>query len=241
MTFRHGKTTLVLVGTTDLSAYLNDSSVTDEVAADETTTYGQGAHTYLPGLEDVTVSMSGLYDGDEGAVDEVLQTTLKGDELVQALVVSDSPAQTGNRCAFLDAVHTSYEVSNPVADVVSISAELQGSNGSATGLLLSGQDELSADGTSPSVDGGDYSSTRALLRIHVLANTRDGVSTFQFEQSADDVTFANLGTAITVPAGETGVFTVEVDGSTVERYLQLDRTLAGTTGSVTIVAAAARL
>jgi hypothetical protein len=250
MTFRHGKTTLVLVRHHDVSRFLNDSTVSDEIEANETTTYGQGAKLYMAGLEDVTLSVSGLYDGgDDGVdgVDQILEQALHGDELVPVLVVSDSPGLHGRRCAFFDSVTTTFETSNPVGDVVTISGEFQGSNGTANGLILSSRDAVTnqaddviGDETFESVDAGDYPTSRFRGVVHVLANDRGGTMTFQFQQSADDVTFAAVGDPITVPAGEVGVFKVELD-TEVERYLRLDVTAAGTTGSATIVAAGARL
>lgn len=252
MAFRHGKTTLVLVRDNDLSPFLNDSTVSDEIEANETTTYGQGAKLFIPGLEDISASVSGLYDGgdfDTGVegVDQFLEQALHGDELVPVLICSDSPANNGRRCAFFDSVTTMFETSNPVGDVVSISGEFQGSNGTANGLIVSDRDPVTGVVTPitaavayDSVDAGTYSTSRFRGVVHVLANDRDGDTTFQFEESADDVTFAPIGGALVVPAGETGVFKVELD-TAAEQYLRLDVAVAGTTGSADIVAAAARL
>jgi len=252
MSFRHGKTTLVLVRHHDVSRFLNNSTVTDEIEANETTTYGQGAKLFMPGLEDVSASVEGLFDagdfagGTEG-VDQVLEDALKGDELVPVLIVSDSPALLGRRAAFFDSVTTQFETSNPVGDVVSVSAEFQGSNGTANALIMSARDavtnqadEIIGDVTFESVDAGSYPTSRFRGVVHVLGNDRAGDTTFQFEQSADDVTFVPIGDPVVVPAGTVGVFKVELD-TEAERYLRLDVTAAGSSGSATIVAAGARL
>lgn len=47
---------------TDVSEYLNEAGLDTEVDTAETTTLGKVAKTYIPGLEDGTVSLSGLYD-----------------------------------------------------------------------------------------------------------------------------------------------------------------------------------
>jgi hypothetical protein len=71
MAFRHGKNTKVVVNATDLSSYFNDVTVNNTVETAETTTFGVsgGSKTYVTGLNDGTVSVSGLFDGAVGAVD----------------------------------------------------------------------------------------------------------------------------------------------------------------------------
>jgi len=242
MSFRHGKTTLVVVGTRNISRYMNDSTVTDEIAANESTTYGEGAKLFQPGLEDVQVSMSGLFDGDESpeSVDTVLAEALKSDDVVKVLVVSDSPALLGRRVTFLDSVFTNYEVTNPVADLVSVDAEFQGTWGASAGRMLAPVEPVEASVTFDEVDGGSYTSARLRGRVHVLANDRDGDVTFQVERSADGSAWVAAGPSMVVAGGVREVLEFEIEGNT-ERYQRLAVTVAGSSGSVSFAAAAARL
>jgi len=76
MAFLHGKGTAVVFNQSDLSSYFNDATITRTVETAETTAFGASSKTYIVGLQDGTVSLSGMFDGSAGAVDEVLQGVL---------------------------------------------------------------------------------------------------------------------------------------------------------------------
>jgi hypothetical protein len=62
-TFRHGKNTVVLADSTDLSTYLNSVTVSNEIEVPETTTFGSAARSFIVGHKDGTVSFEGLFEG----------------------------------------------------------------------------------------------------------------------------------------------------------------------------------
>ena len=136
MTFRHGKSTAVLVGAYDLSAYFNDASTSSTVETSETTTFGVsgGSKTYVVGLNDSTASASGLFDGDAGAVDAALGAAIGNDTEVIVTVAHDGGMIVGRRCFTGTTFNTKYDVTAPVADVVSVSADFQSSAESYTSL-----------------------------------------------------------------------------------------------------------
>ena len=125
-TFRHGKSTVFKVdnsgGTlTDISNTLTDVSFPQTVETAETTSFGSSAKTYIVGLSDSTLSVSGNFDA---TVDAHLAGILG-----QAATVSFEYGPEGSTNGQVkytgEAILTSYEKSGAVGDVVSYSAELQ--------------------------------------------------------------------------------------------------------------------
>ena len=127
-TFRHGKNAYLALGTVgdeenpaDISDSLDDIGFPETSDAAESTTFGQGANTYVLGVTDATFSISGKWNAD---VDEHLGA-LPGHETPVSFEYGPAgngdglPRYTGK------AYVTSYEVSSPVGDVVSLSLDLQ--------------------------------------------------------------------------------------------------------------------
>lgn len=125
-TFRHGKSTVFKVdnsgGTlTDISNTLTDVGFPQTVETAETTSFGSSAKTYIVGLTDSTISVSGNWDA---TVDAHLAGILG-----QAATVSFEYGPEGSTSTYIkysgEAILTSYEKSGAIGDVVSYSAEFQ--------------------------------------------------------------------------------------------------------------------
>lgn len=133
-TFTHGKATVFKVdnsgGTlTDISNVLTDVSFPQSVETAETTSFGSSAKTYIVGLSDSTVSVSGNFDT---TVDAHLSAVLG-----QAATLSFEYGPEGSTAADSkytgECLLTSYEKSGAVGDVVTFSAEFQ-----VTGVVTRG-------------------------------------------------------------------------------------------------------
>ena len=134
-TFKHGKNAyLSLDGTAgtlvDISNTLNEISMPREIETAETTAFGNGDKTYITGLGDATISLSGMFDATTDTLIAGDIANLKSGsvssltfEYGPAGSVSAQPKFTG------EALITSYEVSSPVGDVVTYSLELQVTGG----------------------------------------------------------------------------------------------------------------
>lgn len=125
-TFRHGKSTVFKVdnsgGTlTDISNSLTDVSFPQSVDTAETSAFGSSAKTYVVGLTDASISVSGMFDA---TVDAHLNGIL-----AQAATVSFEYGPEGSTSGFVkytgEAILTSYEKSGAIGDMVSFSAEFQ--------------------------------------------------------------------------------------------------------------------
>lgn len=238
MAYRHGKNTIVLWNGSDLSPYFNEATSARTVETAESTTFGASAKTYVVGLQDGTMSMSGVFDGAADAVDDVLTDTIGADGGDVVTVGPDGTA--AGRAAFSAAVkQTSYEVTSPVGDIVSTSVEVQGDGGVDRGILLAGLSAVTSTGQGSAQDNTTSTTAGAVGYLHVTANTRDGSSTFKVQHSADNVTYADLITFTAIGTSTTGGERVAVSG-TVNRYVRASHTPGGSSGSVTYTMAFAR-
>jgi hypothetical protein len=125
-TFRHGKSTVFKVdnaaGTlTDISNTLTDVGFPQTVDTAETSTFGSSAKSYVVGLTDSSLSISGNFDA---TVDAHLAGVLG-----QAASLSFEYGPEGSTAGMVkytgEALMTSYEKSGAIGDVVSYSAEFQ--------------------------------------------------------------------------------------------------------------------
>ena len=125
-TFRHGKSTVFKVDNnagslTDISNTLTDVSFPQSVDTAETSAFGSSAKSYVVGLTDATLSVSGNFDA---TVDSHLAAIVgKADS------VSFEYGPEGSTATFVkytgEAFLTSYEKSGAIGDVVTYSAEFQ--------------------------------------------------------------------------------------------------------------------
>lgn len=134
-TFRHGKNAyFALDGTAaslvNLSDTLNDITMPREIETAETTAFGDNDKTYITGLTDATVSLSGMFDATVDALIGGNISNLRSGS-VSSLSFEYGPAGSASaRPKFTgEALITSYEVSSPVGDVVTYSLELQVTGG----------------------------------------------------------------------------------------------------------------
>lgn len=237
-TFAHGKNVNVFVDEFDFSTFFNDVSASSAVETTETSAFGTSAKTYIVGLQDGTVSLSGMFDGTATGTDVHFSSVL-GQASKQLVLVAPSGHSNGASAVVLQADSTSYEVSGAVADIVQTSAEFQSDEGVEHGVILSSGAAITATGNGTSVDNGAASTNGGVGFLSVPINTRNGNNTIKVQQSADNATFTDLITFTVVTSSQLTSERVEVTGG-VARYLRVNITVAGSTGSATPVVAFAR-
>lgn len=130
-TFIHGKNAAFKLdnstGTlTDISNVVNDVGLSRDIETGETTSFGNSSKTYIVGLSDATISVSGSYDATVDAHLEGTIAALLGGTLASASfeVGPQGTAATSIKYSG-EALITSYEVSPAVGDVVTFSLDLQ--------------------------------------------------------------------------------------------------------------------
>lgn len=240
MAFIHGKNASVLHGSTDLSSYLNSAQQQTSVATAETTAFGNSAKTYLAGLEDSTLSASGMFDGAASAVDEVLSASLGSDTLAPVLLAPSGIA-LGSRVILGQAKTTSYQVSSPVGDVVSVSYDAQLDGGADYAVALTALAAVTATTTGTGVDNTASTANGGIAQLHVTANTWSANATIKVQHSSDNSTFADLASFTVVSTTvKTSERVAVAAGTTVNRYLRALNTLTAGTGSITYQVSFAR-
>lgn len=238
MAFIHGKSATVLFGAYNLSTYLNELGLTKTIETGETTTFSSDSKTYVVGLQDGTASLSGLFDGDANAIDEVMQSAIASDNR-DVSTLSPAAEAVGVVAYLVDAHTGSYEVSSPVADVVSVTADLQSEAGIERGVMLTDGTAVSSTSSNTGYDSGASTANGAVAHLHVTANDRDGAITVKVQDSADNLSWADLGTFSSVSSSSTTSERITISG-TVNRYVRADFTVAGSSGSATIHVSIAR-
>jgi hypothetical protein len=125
-TFRHGKSTSFKIddsgGTLrDISNTLTDVSFPQSVDTAETSSFGDSAKTYIVGLTDGTLSVSGNFDA---TVDGYIAGTV-GFATPLEFEYGPEGSSSGYVKYSGTAILTSYEKSGAIGDVVTYSAEYQ--------------------------------------------------------------------------------------------------------------------
>lgn len=133
MAFSHGKGAAFSLddssgSLTDISTYLDEVGFPQTIETGETTTFQStgGAKTYVVGLRDATVSLSGKFDP---TVDALIQGDIDNLSAGSISSVSFEYGPAGSASGAIkytgEALVTNYEVSAPVGDVVTFSCDLQ--------------------------------------------------------------------------------------------------------------------
>ena len=133
-TFTHGKATVFKVDNaagrlTTISDVLTDVSFPQTIETAETTSFGSSAKSYIVGLSDATISISGNFDA---TVDAHLSGVL-GQAASLSFEYGPEGATSPDAKYTGECLMTSYEKSGAVGDVVTFSAEFQ-----VTGVVTRG-------------------------------------------------------------------------------------------------------
>ena len=134
MAFVHGKSSVFKLDTasgslTDISAFVNNVDFPETADVAETSVLGASNKTYIVGLKDATISLSGLFDATADAIFGAVvgQTATLSFEYSPEGTASGKIKYTG------ECILTNYAMSSPVGDVVAYSADLQVSGAGTRG------------------------------------------------------------------------------------------------------------
>ena len=123
-TFAHGKSTDFALDDTggssrNLSNTLTDVSFPQTIDTAETTAFGSSNKSYIVGLKDTTISVSGIWDA-------TVDGYLSGTEPASRSFIFGPAGSTGGNVKYTgECILTNYSQSNPVGDVVSFTADFQ--------------------------------------------------------------------------------------------------------------------
>jgi len=124
-TFVHGKSTDFALDDTggtsrNLSNVLTSVDFPETIDTAETTAFGSTAKSYIVGLTDSTLSISGIWDA---TVDGYIAGG--AEPASRSFIYGPAGSTAGNVKYTGEAIVTSYSISNPVGDVVTFSLDLQ--------------------------------------------------------------------------------------------------------------------
>lgn len=124
-TFVHGKSTNFTLDDTsgtvrNISDALTSVDFPNSIDVAETTAFGSTAKSYIVGLEDATISVSGIWDA---TVDGYI--TGGAEPASRSFVYGPAGSTVGNIKYTGEAIVTNYSISNPVGDVVTFTLDLQ--------------------------------------------------------------------------------------------------------------------
>lgn len=127
MAFTHGKNTEFGLGTsgtpgtaTDISTYIDNVDLPESIETADTTTYGTDTKTFIIGLNEASLSISGKWD-------PTIDAHLAGIKFVDNVAFEYYPeGNTSGKVKYSGVcVMTNYSKSSPVGDVTSFTADFQ--------------------------------------------------------------------------------------------------------------------
>ena len=241
-TFLSGKNTRVLLAnptantTYDLSPYFNDLGISRATEASETTAFQNGGvKTYIVGLSEGTLSLSGMFEGSTNGIDAIMNEAINNDADDAVVAFPDGGTATSTtyqdaRCYMARGIETKYDIKSPVSGVVAIDAEIQADGGMWHGKgqyipssVATGSTTLATPArqhTSATTNGG-------LVVIGLLSLT--GTISARLQHSTDGNTWVDLGTPVTAVGTSVLVLT-----GTIYQYTRLYYPLGATGNSATI-------
>jgi hypothetical protein len=203
--FVHGSKSRYLLNGNDVSRYLTSASMSGGRDTTETTTFGQGAQTFVAGLRN---GGEGSLDFrvEQASQDRVMRRILRrsegrDDNLFSYLWGNDVGAQAiGVRC-----ILTSREFSAEPGDTVNGTLGVQGNRGVDDLLVLQPILRVTATGNAASVDDEDVTVDGAIGHLHVLDVTA-GTLDVKIQHSSNGTTWVDLITFAQVAAGSKNKF-----------------------------------
>ena len=247
-TFVHGKSTAVYIDEFDMTSYFNQSSITVSNDVQETTAYGDTNKTFINGLRSGTLSLSGMWAADTDGSDEELQALL-GNSTTPILTVREGSAAIGSRAIIAQADETNYAITSPVTSIATVTADFECTPNQVSNLTfaLCAGVQLTAGasiahgslGALSSVDNAASSANGGASTLHIPTNTVNGNTTIKVQHSANDSTWADL-ISFTVVGSTVKTSEIKAVSGTVNRYLRVTASTAGSSGSITFMVAAAR-
>lgn len=129
MSFVHGKNTYVSLNGTDLSAFCNTHQMERNADKHDLTTYGKNDHVFNGGLGNGAISIGGFYDNGASGPRRIIEPLIG---TVVTLIRRPEGTGTGRPQDSVSVLVEKYVETNPVADYVSWSCDLQPSDAVTT-------------------------------------------------------------------------------------------------------------
>ena len=249
--FRSGKSARLLFNNADLSAILQDVSVTGSAKALDVTAFQQNDMAYITGVRDGTVKYSGMFDGTALSTASTATTGALDARFNSALAASTQPIVTygpagdtiGRRARMWKQETVNYTAQSPVNDVVKISADGQLSGRQYAGVwLLNSAARTSTSSTFAGVNSGVAAGTTqgGVGHFHMTAATTVATFRVKIQHSSGATAWTDLIT-FSSSTGTTASGAVQrstVSGAVKRHVRAIISTFTGGTGKSATVAVA---
>lgn len=244
MAFSHGKVAQLYANGTKISAYLRAIQANATADLVDKSVFEQNDKTYHPGQQDATLSADGLFDGAPSTIDSILNGTFGGVSGSAIYLYLPAGDGAGNVCKGIAGSHTVYNVTTMARDMAAIHLEGHSSVGWDPGIVLLAHGARTASANEASIDNGALTSLGASAYLHVSAASGTGSPTLdaKVQHSVDNSVWADLITfsqvaAASAPTAQRGATAA---GATVNRWLRVVHTIAGTTPSFSFIVGVSR-
>ena len=126
MAFVHGKDSVFKLDNsggslTDISSYVNNVDFPETADVAETSVLGASNKTYIVGLKDATIGLTGFFD----ATADAIFGAVIGQSATLSFEYSPEGTASGKIKYTGECILTNYALSSPVGDVVAYSGDLQ--------------------------------------------------------------------------------------------------------------------
>ena len=248
----HGKNATILVQPTDASPWLNDAAEDWTFDLADTTVFGVGAQSSIPGYPGGTNTLTGPLDATQTSGGEAIVAALiAGSVSVPITVVPQGAGVQGNSCSVANMFASHHEPQSVYTDVAKFTSSwvyatkmdpdgmICQSNVAVAGASFNQTGNTQYKGTS--TDFLAVSTFGGIANLHVITNTLNQTLTVKLVHD----TAVGLGTAVdvtsggftTIGTGLTGSQSIIVPAQSLNRYIGVVATAgaASPTGSVTFV------
>lgn len=234
MAFSHGTAARMFVDGFAAACNVNDFSSSGDIDTPETTTLCNTAKTYIPGLEDATVSMSGYLDTDAAFPLTTFAYHLEARKrTIFPMTYLPNAGATGTgiqgeRAYLFNGQLTSLNIGTTVDEAATLELEFQNNTGIEFGITLQPLLTVTADGNGTSLDNGAATSNgaNAVLSVSAVSGTTPALDVI-IEHSPDDSVWAPL---ITFTADQNTVNGEYMSATgNVDRYVRARWVVTGTT------------
>lgn len=221
-----------------LSGYLKGWEHSTEREMADVTIEGDGGHKFIPGLDNGSLSLDGVFDNTAaaGGQDESLDTA-RGAADASVITAAPDGFALGKRVIPISARESNYAASSPVGDAVTFAASWMSEGQVDVGVALHDLTAETATGNGSSVDNAVSSANGGVANLHVTSASAADSLTVKVQHSPDDSVWADL---ITFTAATTTTAERLTVTGTVDRYVRAIRTISGTDPSFTYAVAFAR-
>lgn len=233
--FKHGRTAMLWVDSTDLSPYFASAEMSAKVATADVSVFQNTWKQYIPGMADSSLVVSGYYDSALTAVRATLQ------QIPPAPVVTFCPGgafAVGDPARLMQANSTDYKEGGKVGGAVTHDLTMQGTGVWEEGSVLHvlQQETGTITGTGAPLDEGVSTTTGAVAHLHVMALSGGTLSFKLQDATALNNAYTDIASGAFTNVTAAGSQRLIVPG-TIRAYVRAVATLGASTCTYSIVCA----